>query len=156
MASPFAAYADTRLLWLREDAPLDSLRDGLKGSTQAIVIEAYGKLSGPTGEQDSGSRSIGVASCTAYFVRWAELPPRESWLAAGKDWRWNDTGLRPEGLSRGPKLQAFRGDLSILPKTTDGEFGHITIATLTDVGGIGAAIRSSGLDKLTGTFASGR
>lgn len=156
MATPFAAFANCRMLWVRPAAPQLSLREGVRPAADQVVLEAFAKLQGPGGEQPSGGRAIGAATATTYLTRWARLPTGASWLDEGDCWEWVETGLRPEGLPRGEKLQAFIGDLSILPATTDGEHGWLTVATMPGPGGIDGLVRAAAGDKLTGTFAAGR
>ena len=156
MPTPFAPFANCRMLWRRPTAALTSLRDGMKPTTDLVVIEAFAELSGPGGEQPSGGRSIGAASIEGNITRWAVVPAGAGWLDAGAAWAWTDTGLRPAGLPRGEKLEAFLGAITSLPATTEGERGWITIATLSGVGGIDAVIRAAAGDEFTGTFAAGR
>lgn len=157
MASPFAPYANLRMLWHRPGAPQLSLREGIHPAADQVVLEAFAKLQGPGGEQaGGGGRNIGSASATLYLVRWASLGTGAGWLDAGEEWEWVSTGLRPSGLPRGEKLEAFIGDLSALPVLEGGERGWFTIATMTGVGGIDALVREAAGDKLTGTFAAGR
>jgi len=156
MTSPFAPYANTRMLWHRPGAPQLSLREGIRPAADQVVLEGFAKLQGPSGEQPSGGRNIGAASATIYVTRWAVVNTGASWLDAGEEWEWVATGLRPTGLPRGEKLEAFIGGLSALPVLGDGERGWLTIATMTGEGGIDALVRSAAGDKLTGTFAAGR
>lgn len=156
MATPFADFANCRMLWQRPTAALASLRDGMKPTTDLVVIEAFAELSGPSGEQPSGGRNIGAANLEGNITRWAVVPASAGWLDAGTAWAWTDTGLRPTGLPRGEKLEAFIGAIENLPATTEGERGWITIATLSGVGGIDALIRAEAGDEFTGTFAAGR
>jgi hypothetical protein len=156
MATPFADFASLRMLWHRPTAAITSLREGIRPNSEAVVIEAFAELSGPSGEQSSGGRDIGAASIEGNITRWAVVPAGGNWLDAGAAWAWNDTGLKPTGLPRGQKLEAFLGDLSALPTVTDGERGHVTIATLSSVGGIDALVRVEAGDEFAGTFAAGR
>jgi hypothetical protein len=156
MATPFADFANLRLLWRRPTAAATSLREGLQRATDLVVIEAFAELQEPGGEQDSGGRSIGSVSIEGNITRWAVVPSGANWLDTGTAWSWTDTGLRPTGLPRGEKLEAFMGDLASLPTTAEGERGYVTIATLSGVGGIDALIRVEAGDEFTGTFAAGR
>lgn len=156
MATPFAEFASLRMLWHRPTAAITSLREGIRPSSEAVVIEAFAELQGPSGEQPSGGRDIGSASIEGNITRWAVVPSGASWLALGSNWAWNETGLRPAGLPRGQKLEAFLGNLSALPAVTEGERGWVTIATLSSVGGIDALVRVEAGDEFTGTFAAGR
>lgn len=157
MPSPFPQFTwNLRMLWRRPTAARTSLREGMRAESDHVVIEAAADISGPSGEQESGARSIGAASIVGNIVRWAVVPSGQSWLAAGTSWAWNTSALRPAGLPRGEKLEAFLGKLSLLPATTEGELGHVTIATLSGVGGIDALVAAAAGDEFTGTFASGR
>lgn len=156
MATPFADFTNLRMLWRRPTAALTSLRDGMRPAVDLVVIEAFAELQGPGGEQDSGGRAIGAASIEGNLTRWAVVPSGAGWLDAGSAWSWTDTGLRPTGLPRGEKLEAFMGAITSLPALTEGERGWVTIATLSGVGGIDALIRVEAGDEFTGTFAAGR
>lgn len=156
MPTPLAEFANCRMVWHRPTSVRTSLREGMRSTTDTIVLEAKIKLQGPTGEQDSGGRSIGAGSCVGYITQWALIPVNSNWLEAGRSWTWNDSGLRPDGLSRGEKLEAFIGRLASLPAIGQGEKGYITIATLMGEGGIDAIKREAAGDKFTGTFAAGR
>jgi hypothetical protein len=156
MTTPFADFANLRLLWRRPTAAATSLREGLQRATDLVVIEAFAEVQGPGGEQPSGGRSIGSGSIEGNITRWAVVPSGANWLDAGTAWSWTDTGLRPTGFPRGEKLEAFMGDLANLPTTTEAERGWVTIATLSGVGGIDALIRVEAGDEFTGTFAAGR
>jgi len=156
MATPFADFANLRLLWRRPTAAPTSLREGLQRTTDLVVIEAFAEVQGPGGEQPSGGRSIGSGSIEGNITRWAVVPSGAGWLDAGTAWSWTDTGLRPTGFPRGEKLEAFMGDLASLPTTTEAERGWVTIATLSGVGGIDALIRVEAGDEFTGTWAAGR
>jgi len=156
MATPFAPFANLRMLWCRPTAALTSLRDGMRPAVDLVVIEAFAELQGPGGEQDSGGRAIGSASIEGNITRWAVVPSGAGWLDAGTAWSWTDTGLRPSGLPRGEKLEAFMGAIASLPTVTDGERGTVTLATLSGIGGIDAIVRAAAGDEFTGTFAAGR
>jgi len=156
MATPFADFANLRLLWRRPTAAATSLREGLQRATDLVVIEAFAEVQGPGGEQPSGGRSIGSGSIEGNITRWAVVPFGAGWLDSGTAWSWTDTGLRPTGFPRGEKLEAFMGDLASLPTTTEAERGWVTIATLSGVGGIDALIRVEAGDEFTGTWAAGR
>jgi len=156
MATPFADFANLRLLWRRPTAAATSLREGLQRATDLVVIEAFAEVQGPGGEQPSGGRSIGSGSIEGNITRWAVVPSGAGWLDAGTAWSWTDTGLRPTGFPRGEKLEAFMGDLASLPTTTEAERGWVTIATLSGIGGIDALIRVEAGDEFTGTWAAGR
>jgi len=156
MPTPFADFANLRLLWRRPTAAATSLREGLQRATDLVVIEAFAEVQGPGGEQPSGGRSIGSGSIEGNITRWAVVPSGAGWLDAGTAWSWTDTGLRPTGFPRGEKLEAFMGDLASLPTTTEAERGWVTIATLSGVGGIDALIRVEAGDEFTGTWAAGR
>lgn len=156
MSTPFAEFASLRMLWHRPTAAITSLREGIRPNSEAVIIEAFAELSGTSGEQPSGGRNIGTAGIEGNITRWAVVPSGGNWLDAGAAWAWDETGLRPTGLPRGQKLEAFLGDLSALPTVGDGERGHLTIATLSSVGGIDALVRLEAGDEFTGTFAAGR
>ena len=156
MATPYAPYASLRLLWRRPTAAVTSLREGLRPAADLVVIEAFAEVSGPGGEQESGGRSIGSGSIEGNLTRWAVVPSGATWLDSGTTWSWTNTGLRPTGLPRGEKLEAFMGNLAALPATAEGERGWVTIATLSGTGGIDAIVRAAAGDEFTGTFAAGR
>jgi len=156
MPTPFAPFANLRMVWLRSTAARTSLREGMRATTEQVVIEAFAELQGPSGEQETGARAIGAASVEGNITRWAVVPSGGTWLQAGTSWAWNTSGLRPAGLPRGEKLEAFMGKLSILPATTEGERGWLTLATLSGVGGIDAIVAAAAGDEFTGTFAAGR
>lgn len=156
MATPFAPYASIRMLWERPTAALTSLRDGTRTTVDQVVIEAYMDELGGGGEQAIGAQSIAGSSISGNLTRWAVIPSGASWLDSGASWTWDETGLRPEGLQRGAKVQAFIGDLSALPAIGQGETGHITIATLSPEGGIDGLVRTLAGDEFTGIFAAGR
>lgn len=156
MPTPFAPFANVRMLWLRPSAARTSLREGMRVAADRVVIEAFAELQGPSGEQETGARAIGAAGIEGNITRWAVVPSGATWLDAGGSWAWTTTGLRPPGLPRGEKLEAFIGKLSILPTTTEGERGWITLATLSGVGGIDAIVAAAAGDEFTGTFAAGR
>lgn len=156
MPTPFAPFANLRMVWLRPTAARTSLREGMRATTEQVVIEAFAELQGPSGEQETGARAIGAASVEGNITRWAVVPSGGTWLQAGTSWAWNTSGLRPAGLPRGEKLEAFMGKLSILPATTEGERGWLTLATLSGVGGIDAIVAAAAGDEFTGTFAAGR
>jgi hypothetical protein len=129
----------------------------MRAAADQVAIEAYlDELQGPSGEQETGAKAIGAASVDGNITRWAVIPSGGTWLQAGTSWAWNTTGLRPPGLPRGEKLQAFIGKLSALPATSGGEHGWLTIATLSSVGGIDAIAAAAAGDEFTGTFAAGR
>jgi hypothetical protein len=156
MPTPYAPYASLRLLWRRPTAAATSLREGLQRATDLVVIEAFAEAQDPGGERESGGRSIGSGGIEGNITRWAVVPSGANWLDAGAAWSWIDTGLRPTGLPRGEKLEAFMGNLPALPITADGERGWVTIATLSGTGGIDAIVRAAAGDEFTGTFAAGR
>lgn len=157
MPTPFAPFANLRLLWRRPTAAVTSLREGMRPAVELVVIEGFTEGVQVGGEQPGGGgRAIGSGSIEAYITRWAVVPSGASWLDAGSGWSWTDTGLRPAGLPRGEKLEAFIGSLSGLPTVGDGERGWLTIATLSSTGGIDALVRAAAGDKLTGALAAGR
>ena len=146
-----------RLTFDRPTATDLDLRDGFNPATEAIVLEAYVETSGSGGNpQPSGAGAIGQASMGGWWNRWAIVPSGASWLDLGASWTWNTTGLRPDGLERGATLEAFYGDLTALPALGQGDRGWLTITNLQSTGGIEAILRSKGLDRFDGTFASGR
>lgn len=156
MATPFAQFASIRLLWERPTAALTSLRDGTRTTVDQVVIEAFLDELGGSGEQAIGAQAVSGSSISGNLTRWAVLPSGASWLDSGASWTWDETGLRPDGLPRGEKLQAFIGNLSVLPDVGQAEIGHITIATLSAEGGIDGLVRTLAGDEFTGTFAAGR
>lgn len=158
MATPFAPYANLRLLFRRPtDAPA-SLREGPRPpAVDLIVIEAFAEFTPGSGDTEAGGLVIGSQRVEANITRWAPLPAGAAFLDAGTSWSWTDTGLRPQGLTQGLKLQAFTGSLTALPTITDGGLnGWLTIDSLSNVGGIDDLVRQIAGDELTGTFAAGR
>lgn len=156
MATPFAPYASIRMKWEKPTSVSTNLREGIATTVVIIVIEAYLDVYGPSGEQPLGGRSIGAATMEGNITRWVQIPTGASWLENGSSWSWVDTGIRPDGLPRGEKMDAFKGDLSLLPSTTKGELGYATIATLSNEGGIDAIVSQFAGDEFTGTFVAGR
>lgn len=156
MATPFAPFASIRMVWERPTAAVTSLRDGTRATVDQVVIEAYLDDLGGSGEQAIGAQAVSGSSISGNLTRWAVLPSGASWLDSGASWTWDETGLRPDGLPRGEKLQTFIGNLSALPAVGQAEIGHITIATLSTEGGIDGLVRALAGDEFTGTFAAGR
>jgi hypothetical protein len=156
MATPFAPFASIRMAWERPTAALTSLRDGVRATVDQVVIEAFLDELGGSGEQSIGAQAVSGVSISGNVTRWAVVPSGASWLDSGTSWTWDETGLRPEGLPRGERLETFIGNLSALPATGQAEIGYITIATLSTEGGIDGLIRSLAGDEFTGTFAAGR
>lgn len=156
MATPFAPFASIRMAWERPTAALTSLRDGVRTTVDQVVIEAFLDELGGSGEQAIGAQAVSGVSISGNITRWAVVPSGGSWLDSGTSWTWDETGLRPEGLPRGERLEAFIGNLSALPATGQAEIGYITIATLSTEGGIDGLIRGLAGDEFTGTFAAGR
>lgn len=156
MATPFAQFPGLRMIWRRPTAALTSLREGIRPTFDSVIIEAYVDTSGPSGEQSLGGQHYGAASVEGNITRWAVMPTGATWLDAGSSWAWDDSGLRPAGLPRGEKLEAFLGDPTSLPAVGGGEVGWLTIATLSSEGGIDGIIRQFAGDEFTGTFAAGR
>ncbi len=158
MPTPFAPYANLRLLFRRPtDAPA-SLREGPRPpAVDLIVIEAFAEFTPGGGDTEAGGLVIGTQRVEANITRWAPLPAGAAFLDAGTSWSWTDTGLRPQGLATGLKLQAFTGSLTALPTISDGGLnGWLTIDSLSNVGGIDGLVRQFAGDELTGTFATGR
>lgn len=144
------------MLWRRSTAAPANLREGIRPSFDNVVIEAYVDTSGPNNEQSTGGQHFGAANVEGNITRWAVVSNGDDWLEAGLSWAWDDSGLRPAGLPRGEKLEAFLGDPTSLPAIGGGEVGWLTIATLSSEGGIDGIIRQFAGDEFTGTFAAGR
>lgn len=165
MASPFATFPNARLAWQRPTSALSSLRNGTRpATTQTVIIEAFVEpaATGPAGvaHQQSGrtgtlqaGQSRGLAG---YITRWALLPSGADWLDAGSGWTWNDTGLRPDGLTASrDELQAALVKIEALPATTRGEIGMLTIDQVGSPygpGGIGEIVTDAIGDYIAGTF----
>jgi hypothetical protein len=145
-----------RMAWRRPTAVPTDLREGIRPTFDSVVIEAYVDTTGPNGEQSLGGQHFGAANVEGSITRWAVLPLGGDWLDSGASWSWDDTGLKPTGLPRGEKLEAFLGDVISLPNLKDGEKGWLTIATLSSEGGIDGIVRQFAGDEFTGTFAAGR
>ncbi len=156
MATPFAQFPGMRMIWRRPTSTPANLREGIAMATDSVVIEAYVETSGPNGEQSLGGQHFGAATVEGNITRWAVIPAGANWLDSGSSWSWDDSGLKPLGLLRGEKMQAFLGATTNLPSRGDGEIGWLTIATISSEGGIDGIIRQLAGDEFTGTFAAGR
>lgn len=167
MATPFAEFANCRIAWLRPTAALTNLRDGTRPAvTTTIVLEAFVEPSGGATGQDSkasgdsrgqstllGGQSRSLAG---YITRWAALPNGAGWLDAGTSWTWDDTGLRPEGLTAGQdEMQAALVSIADLPATARAEIGTLVISQLGSPygpGGIGAEVTAIAGEEISGMF----
>lgn len=150
MPSPFQEIANLRLL-VRQPPTSLNFRSGVTANTAAWVIEAYAE--GETvAAADLPSVSPRSRILTGYLTRWAVLPTGGNWLAAASAFTWTDTGLAPAGLTLGMSGRGFLGVLPSLP-TKAGTWleGEATILGLSEPfgpGGIGAELRSAGVEKL--------
>lgn len=160
MASPFAAYANLRLRFERRTDVTPNFRDGARVPMEIVVIDAWARSNeAGGGEQQTGGLAMGQFMLTGFLVRYAVLPSGADWLSLGITWPWVETGLRPDGLKAGEKLQACWGDLSGLPAVDDAETGWLTLSQISHPygsGGIGARLRSAAGDKFAGVFAETR
>lgn len=160
MASPFAAYANLRLRFERRTDRIPRFRDGGRVPTEIVVIDAWARSSETGGgEEQSGGLAFGQFMLTGFLVRYAVLPAGADWLGLGMTWEWDTTGLRPQGLRAGEKLEACWGDLTGLPAVDDAEMGWLTLSQISHPygsGGIGARLRAAAGDKFAGTFAETR
>ena len=167
MASPFADLANGRLAWQRPTDTLINLRDGFRHTaTETVVIDFFfepgvGEGSVPprarsddwnaTTVQASKSRTI-----SGYITRWAVLPDAAGWLDPGTGWTWNDTGLRPTGLTAGDvEFKAALVNILMLPAIDRAEVGTMTLDQLGSSygpGGVGALINEAAGEYLMGTF----
>lgn len=167
MATPFAPFANARLAWRRPTAPLANLRDGVAGlATETVVIEAFLKETtvsqqdGRSGGDRATAMVIDAAAVKGYITRWVVLPAGQSWLAAGTDWEWDETGVRPEGFrANGAEAQLFRGVLAVLPATGGGTIHTIELQHVGSAygdGGIGAVLREAAGDQFTALLREAR
>jgi hypothetical protein len=160
MPSPFAPYANLRLRFERRSAAIPNFRDGSRVPTEIVVIDAWARsTSEGGGEQQAGGLALGSFGLSGFLVRYAILPPGSDWLSLGMTWEWTETGLRPQGLQAGDKLQACWGDLSGLPAVDDAEMGWLTLSQISHPygsGGIGAKLRAAAGDKFAGVFSESR
>ena len=167
MASPFADLANGRLAWQRPTEVLTNLRDGFRHTaTETVVIDFFfepgvGEGSVPprarsddwnaTTVQASKSRTI-----SGYITRWAVLPDAADWMDPGTGWTWNNTGLRPTGLTAGDvELKAALVNIPMLPAIDRAEMGTMTldqIGSFYGPGGVGALINEAAGEYLMGTF----
>lgn len=157
MPTPFAPYANLRLLFRRPSATPASLREGPRpAAVELVVIEAFAELSAGGDGTEAGGLEIGQQALSGNITRWAILPAGATWLQAGTSWPWNDTGLRPPGLRAGEKLEAWEGPLTALPTITGGTPGWVTIHSLSGTGGIDALVAAEAGDEFSGVFAVNR
>ncbi|MEY3462755.1 MAG: hypothetical protein RLZZ468_533 [Cyanobacteriota bacterium] len=156
MATPFAEFANLRMLWQQPIEAPASLREGLRAPVSLVVIEAYAELSPGGDGVDAGGTEIGSQSVTGNLTRWATVPEGADWLDAGSSWAWTDTGLRPPGLRAGEKLEAWEGPLASLPTASTGTRGWLTLTFLSPQGGIDALVAAEAGDEFNGIFAGGR
>ncbi len=159
MASPFADFPNIRLGWRRPTAAPTSLRDGLSSSSQVIAIDGY--LSGksiargrPGGEADGLPTIVtpGERSAKVFIIRWALVPLGESCFHPGTSWAWDDSGLRPAGMTAGDReLQVYFGDLAAIATPPAGSIGTAVIDQVggpSGDGGVGAVLREEAGDQL--------
>lgn len=155
MATPFAPYANLRILWTPPGTIAD-FRSGVPAGGTPIIIDAFGKSQGASDKELPGI-AIGNVVYTGYITRWLELPEDASWLDNDEEWEWTDDGTRPDGLLPGASGKAFLGDLSSLPEVISGaERGVLTFSEIGQnygVGGIGSIIRGEIGDKFKAGFA---
>jgi hypothetical protein len=166
MATPFAPFANARLAWQKPTAALTSLRNGTRpAATTTVVIEAFiepASDAGQKGKASGDSRGESTAlggqsrSLSGYITRWATLPNGADWLDAGTSWTWDDTGLRPEGLTAGQdELQAALVSIADLPATDRAEIGTLVINQLGSPygpGGIGLQVTAIAGEQISGMF----
>lgn len=145
MPTPFAPYANLRLLIPQPQALPADFRSGVPASTASWVLQVF--IRGPeAGGQPLPSTTPQVRSLSGYITAWAVLPAGTSWLAAASAFSWDTTGLAPTGLAAGLSGRGFFGDLSALPATSaPAQVGEASITGLFGrygTGGIGAELRT--------------
>jgi hypothetical protein len=75
MPTPFAPYANLRLLFRRPSAPPASLREGPRSAAvELVVIEAFAELSAGGDGTEAGGLEIGQQALSGNITRWAILP----------------------------------------------------------------------------------
>jgi len=159
MATPFLQFANCRMLFSRRTDRIPNFRDGGRVTTEMVVLEAFAKLSQPGTTNEAGALELKQQSLDGYICRYAVVPSGTDWLGLGFGWEWDESGLKPEGLNSGQKVETFIGDLKGLPATDGGEQGWTDLGSLLlpfGVGGIGQTLREVQGDRITGiyTFAS--
>ena len=160
MATPFAEFANCRIAWLRPTAALTNLRDGTRpAATTTVVMEAFIEPAGDGQPENRGEATAQASqgrSLSGYLTRWATLPNGADWLDAGTSWTWDDSGLRPEGLTAGrDELQAALVSIADLPATDRAEIGTLVINQLGSPygpGGIGQQVTAIAGEYLSGVF----
>jgi hypothetical protein len=166
MASPFADFPNIRLGWRRPASAPTNLRDGLAGTSQLIAIDGYlsgnqiTKAQATADGASSSDRAAGLPTvitpgerqAKVFVIRWALVPTGQSCFAAGVSWTWNDTGLRPTGMTAGEQeLQVYFGDLAAMVTPAAGTIGTAVIdqvGGLSGDGGVGALLREEAGDQL--------
>jgi len=158
MATPFLQFANCRMLFTRRTDRIPNFRDGARVPTEMVVMEVFAKLSSMRNSNrttDAGALALKEQAFDGYICRYAVVPSGTDWLGLGFGWEWNESGLRPEGLMSGQKVETFIGDLNGLPATDGGEQGWTDLETVLlpfGVGGIGSTLREVQGDRLTGTY----
>jgi hypothetical protein len=167
MPTPFASFAAARLAWQRPTEALTNLRDGFRyAATETVVIDFFfepgvgeGSMPPRARSDDRNATTIQASksrTISGYITRWAVVPEDANWLDAGTGWTWNDTGLRPDGLTAGEdELQAALVSIANLPAIDRAEIGTMTLDQLGSSygpGGVGAVITRTAGEYLMGTF----
>jgi hypothetical protein len=165
MATPFKRFANCRLAWDKPTAVLTNLRDGTRPTaTSTIVMEVFFEPSSEAGKGKATGDSRGEStllggqsrSLSGFLTRWVALPNGASWLDAGTAWAWDETGIRPTGLTAGQdEMRAALVDMSLLPAVDRAEIGTLVINQLGSPygpGGIGGKITAIAGEAITGMF----
>lgn len=157
MATPFAPYANARMRFDRRSSRIPNFRNGGRVMSESVVLDVYVKLFVPQGTNnlEAGATELKSQFLSGYITRWAPLPNGSDWLSLGTSWAWNESGLKPEGLYSGTKLETYIGDLTLLPARDGSEVGYTEIRSAIypfGVGGIGDMIRVVAGDKILGIY----
>lgn len=149
MPTPFAAYANLRIVWT-PPGTITSLREGVVAAGTPILIEAFAKSTGRT-EELTGGIQAGALVLEGFITRYATMGSGQTITTVASAFTWTDSGLRPPGLLPGADGTAFFGYVQNLPVITAGaERGRMRFTQIGQdfgVGGIGALVRAETGDK---------
>ena len=156
MTTPFLQFANARMLFTRRTDRIPNFRDGARVPTEMVVMEVFAKLKLLRNQSaEAGAQELEEQVLSGYICRYAVVPSGTDWLSLGTAWNWDESGLKPEGLNSGQKVETFIGDLSGLPAREGSEMGWTNLDTVVmpfGVGGIGATLRSVAGDPINGTY----
>lgn len=158
MGTPFLQFSNARLRFKRRTSRIPNFRDGGRVPEEDVVIEAFTKLvfSAAQGFQQTGGAEFKQQFLSGYITRYAVIPNGADWLDAGTNWTWDESGLKPDGLDSGHKLDTWIGNLKNLPSTDGGERGLTDMRSVIlpyGTGGIGEIIRGTAGDRIDGVYA---